>query len=181
MFAAALISFRSPQLADMPLIAEWRHAEHVRRWWDEPSSAAELVKQMTTPLDNQRGPQPYVICYDGEPLGFIQAYRIAAWPEYHVSTQVGDNAAGVDMFIGEVAYLHRGLGTAILQRFLAEIVFQWEDISSCIIGPDPTNGAAIKAYEKAGFRHLKTVTIAFLGEQQYLMSLERSALIPHST
>jgi RimJ/RimL family protein N-acetyltransferase len=55
-----------------------------------------------------------------------------------------------------------------------EIVFAGKTFASCIIGPEPENTITIKAYEKAGFRHLKTVQLPFLDERQYLMRLARS-------
>lgn len=63
----------------------------------------------------------------------------------------------MDLFIGEGGPPHRGLGPSILTRFLEELVFASEGIGVCIIDPEPGNGAAIRAYEKVGFRHFRSV------------------------
>jgi RimJ/RimL family protein N-acetyltransferase len=65
--------------------------------------------------------------------------------------QVDESTAGLDLFIGEIDYYHRGFGTAILNKFLLEVVFSDDRFVSCVIGPDPKNRAAIKCYKKVGF------------------------------
>ena len=47
---------------------------------------------------------------------------------------------------------------------------------SCIIDPEPDNKIAIRAYEKAGFRYLKTVQIPTEAHPSYLMRIERADL-----
>jgi RimJ/RimL family protein N-acetyltransferase len=48
------------------------------------------------------------------------------------------------------------------------------DAEACFMGPEPDNRIAIRTYEKAGFRHLKTVRIPGGDtEYEYLMILER--------
>ena len=167
------ISFRPLQREDLPRLYAWHLAPHVRQWWDAPASYDALVEQLKPRLSGQHPARPFVMLYDGQPIGYIQSYPISAWPEYYAGIQAGQDAAGIDMFIGEPEYLHQGLGAPMLRQFLREIVFANAAYDSCLIGPDPANAAAIKAYEKAGFRHLKTVHIPALDETQYLMRLAR--------
>jgi RimJ/RimL family protein N-acetyltransferase len=119
-----------------------------------------------------------VILLGGAPIGFIQTYLIRDHPEYAQAVQVGEGAAGVDLFIGEESAVHRGLGPQILRRFLHEIVFGGLGASACIIGPQPENASAIRAYEKTGFKHLKTVqSPGSPGEgREYLMRIEPAGL-----
>ncbi|MBI4642138.1 MAG: GNAT family N-acetyltransferase [Candidatus Tectomicrobia bacterium] len=81
------------------------------------------------------------------------------------------------MFIGEADYIHKGLGSSILRTFLREIVFATSDAVSCIIGPEPKNKVAIRAYEKAGFSYLKTIQIPDEEEPEYLMRIERADIL----
>jgi RimJ/RimL family protein N-acetyltransferase len=69
------------------------------------------------------------------------------------------------------------LGSSILRKFLRDVVFANQSIDCCVIGPEPQNKAAIKAYEKAGFRYLKTVQISGEEQPEYLMRLSREDLI----
>jgi RimJ/RimL family protein N-acetyltransferase len=109
--------------------------------------------------------------YDARPVGYIQVFRVQAIPHYRAAYDLEEEAAGIDLYIGDTGYLHRGLGLAVLRRFLAEIVFRGPAVVGCVIGPEPENLAAMRAYEKAGFRHLKTVTLPDSGERHYLMRL----------
>ena len=101
----------------------------------------------------------------------MQTYRIIDYPDYSRQIEMGENVAGLDLFIGHPGYIHRGLGKHILTRFLDEIVFRMPGITECCVGPEPGNAVAIRAYEKAGFRHLKTVTVD--GELEYIMVATR--------
>jgi len=174
MLDPANIHFRPLQLPDLPLLYSWHLAPHVRQWWDPPASLKALVKRFNRQQSSQQPPYRFVILYATEPIGSIQYFPIRSWQDYQAAIQIEEEAAGVDMFIGDPTYLHQGLGGPILRQFLQEIVFADETLISCIIGPEPENHSAIRAYEKAGFRHLKTVLIPFLNETYYLMRLARS-------
>jgi len=179
----ALISFRRLALRDLPLLHRWLNTDHVAQWYGAGHvryPAYERVVERYAP--RIRGEEPvdsYVIVYAGAPIGYIQTYRVADYPEDR--WQVESGAAAIDLLIGEVEFLHRGLGTHIIRRFLAEIVFGQSDATCCIIGPEPENAAAIRAYEKAGFRYLKTVQIPD-GEppEEYLMRIAREDVIDNS-
>lgn len=168
------IHFQPLQLADLPLLHSWHLAPHVRQWWDPPASLEALVERFNRQQSSQQPPYRFVILYASEPIGSIQYFPIRSWQEYQAATHIEEEAAGVDMFIGDPAYLHQGLGALILRQFLQEIVFVNQTFVSCIIDPEPENRSAIRAYEKAGFRHLKTILIPFLNETYYLMRLARS-------
>jgi RimJ/RimL family protein N-acetyltransferase len=170
----ATIGFRRLTENDLPLMHRWLHAPHVHEWWSEgkpPPAYADVVAKYSPPLHGEEPTDLYVMCMHGQPIGFIQTYMIADHPEYAAQVAVDTDAAGVDLFIGEVAYLHRGLGSHILRAFLREIVFGAMGAGSCIIGPDERNAIAIRAYEKAGFRYLRTVHIPDEDAPEYLMRI----------
>lgn len=94
---------------------------------------------------------PYVICQGGAPIGYIQIYPVhpGAWGLSGV-----EGGAGLDLFIGEAPLLHRGLGPEILRQFIGEVVLRDPAVRACFIDPSTRNRIAIRAVEKAGFRHL---------------------------
>ncbi|HEV8574456.1 MAG TPA: GNAT family N-acetyltransferase [Dehalococcoidia bacterium] len=177
-----LISFRRLTEDDFPLMHRWLNTEHVARWYrvrGVPNPALDWVTDRYLP--RIRGDDPtraFVIMLGPRPIGYIQGYLIADDPAYSAHVQVGEGAAGVDMFIGETDVVHKGLGSHIVRRFLADIVFQETGALFCIIGPEPENAAAIRAYVKGGFRYVKTVRIPDGdAEYEFLMRLGRDEVI----
>lgn len=110
------------------------------------------------------------------PIGYIQTYLIKDYRDYNQHVQVGEDVAGVDIFIGEKDFIHKGLGIIIIKKFLLEIAFANDIISSCIVGPESKNKVAIKAYEKFGFKYVKMVQIPEEEEPEYLMEIKKEEL-----
>jgi RimJ/RimL family protein N-acetyltransferase len=163
------IGFRCLTEADLPLVYAWRRRDFVVEWYGNPP--ASLADVSRTYLPRIRGEAPtdcYLILDSGLPIGLIQTYMIGDYPEYAEHVGVDEDTAGLDLFIGEAGHIHRGLGPVILRRFLDEVVFPG-GAASCVVGPEPTNLAAIRAYEKAGFRHLKTIQLPGEPEPERIM------------
>jgi RimJ/RimL family protein N-acetyltransferase len=179
------IEFRPLAEADLPLMDRWLGNDHVAEWYpidDVPKPRSELVRSHYLPMI--LGEEPtfgYLILLERTPVGFVQAYMIRDHPEYAHAVQVEEDAAGVDLFIGEENAIHRGLGPVVLRTFLRRIVFGEMGASVCVIGPQPENTSAIRAYEKAGFKYCKTVQApASPGDgREYLMSIASASLNEH--
>ena len=178
MLDPAPISFRRLTLADLPLMRRWLNTEHVMAWYGVgsakgPSTLETVTAHYTPSISGQVPTDPFLILHEGRPIGYIQRYAIRDWPDYAAVVDVNEHAAGVDLFIGDPDVVHRGLGAHVLRRFLRDVVFADPASESCIIGPEPENRGAIRSYEKAGFRYLKTVQDPS-GEVNYLMRLGRA-------
>ncbi len=166
------IRFRPLAISDLPLTHRWLNTEHVMRWYSpKGASYEEVVTKYGAYIRGEKPTRPYLILYSAAPIGYIQTYRIADWPEYARHVGVEEGAAGLDLFIGEPAYRHQGLGHHTVRRFLAEIIFGQTGAMCCVLGPEPENRAAIRTYEKAGFRYLKTVRISGEEQPEYLMRI----------
>ncbi|HEV2237846.1 MAG TPA: GNAT family N-acetyltransferase [Ktedonobacterales bacterium] len=170
----ALLRFVPLALEHLPLLHTWLNHDHVAAWWHERPTYAEVVAEYTPSITGADPTHGYIIRYGEAPAGFIQWYRIADYPEYAAALAVEPGAIGVDLFIGEAVWLHRGLGSAALRRFVREVVFADAAHASCVIAPEPANRAAIRAYEKAGFRYLRTVTVPGEPAPEYVMRLARA-------
>jgi aminoglycoside 6'-N-acetyltransferase len=174
---AALIGFRPLERADFPLMLRWHNTPHVREWWQlDPRTAEEVEAKYGPRVDQPSLTRGYIMLYDGQPVGFIQEYLIRDYPEYASAIQVDDDAAGVDLFIGEETYWRRGLGPLLLRAFLRDVVFARAEVGSCIIGPAASNATAMRAYEKAGFRYLKTMQVPGEPEPEALLRITRADL-----
>jgi aminoglycoside 6'-N-acetyltransferase len=164
--------------ADLPLMHRWLNNGPAFEWYGlKPTTLEEIVAEYTPKIAQTEQVFGFVIVIDGQAAGYIQWYLIHDHPEYAVQMDVPVDSAGIDLFIGEEAFIHRGLGAPILRAFLREIVFADERVEQAIIGPDERNAIAIRSYEKAGFRYLKTVPIKDEPAPEYLMELTKEAFI----
>ena len=175
----APIGFRRMTMDDLPLVAHWLQMPHVLEWWwggVAPSYEA-VVEKYGSRIRGEEPTDPYLILSGERPIGYIQTYMIRDYPEYAAVVDTDADTAGVDLFIGEAAYLHRGLGSPILRAFLRGIVFGAGDAMSCVIDPSEANRIAIRAYEKAGFHYLKTIPSPNEPTPEYLMRITRADIL----
>ena len=154
------IFFRPLRSSDLPLIHRWLNAPHVARWYGEDTSWRGIEEKYFPRIEDREPVEPYVILYEERPIGYIQTYPISHDEEYARLVGIEDSA-GVDLLTGEEDCLYRGLGSLILRRFLGEVVFQKASVRTCVIGPETKNTAAIRTYEKAGFRRVGVLRRAY--------------------
>lgn len=168
---------------DLPLLHRWRNAPHVMEWYGkQPIGYEVVVAKYAARIRGEQPTQPYLSLYEQTPIGYIQTYKLCDYPDYsdYLALDADDlkGAAGVDLFIGAVDYLHKGLGAPLLVKFMREVVFAPADITCCVIGPEPANRAAIRMYEKAGLKHIGTVRVPGDATPTYVMRIDRFSL-PH--
>lgn len=151
----------------------------MKRWWDDgvktPYPDAEIAEYREA-IEGKDPTYRYLALIDARPVGMFQHYRIADDPEYAETLSLGEDAVGVDLFIGEADLIGRGHGAAMLRQFLREVAFPFHGIEVCVIGPSAKNRPAIRAYEKAGFRALKEVQVGNEPDPEFLMRLTAADL-----
>lgn len=150
-----MIEFRPLERDDIPLVAEWLEREHVRAWWREP--VEEAISKRVQGIEGDRPTDQYVIVVDGRDAGMIQTYLVADHPDW--GAVVGDEPglAGVDLMIGEPDLVGRGLGPQVLAQFAREVVFARPETNAVIATVEEPNRRSWRAFEKAGFRHVRDV------------------------
>jgi aminoglycoside 6'-N-acetyltransferase len=136
-------AFSPMSRADLPLIERWLVAPEVMRWWGEPDEQYELV---SSDLDHPDMDQ-FIVRHDGRPFAYIQCYRLSTWNQGFGDQPPGTR--GIDQFIGEPEMIGRGHGSKFIRQFVEEML--QKGTPRVVTDPDPTNGRAIRAYEKAGF------------------------------
>src|SRR4051812_12563619 len=129
--------------ADLPLVRRWLETPHVAQWWHDPSEQLELV---SGDLDHPDMAQ-YIVALDRRPFAYLQCYRLSDWNTGFGPQPVGTR--GLDQFIGEMAMLGSGHGSAFVRSFAERLLAH--GTPRVVIDPDPANTRAIRAYEKAGF------------------------------
>ena len=138
--------------ADLRLVREWLQRPHVRRWWVERQTYEEVVDHYLSAIDGKEPTDHYIALLDEEPIGFLQTYLAADYPDYAAMVGAGAGVAGVDLLIGDETLTGQGLGTEMLRRFVDEVVFAAPSTHACLADPDSRNAASIRVFEKAGFR-----------------------------
>ena len=113
----------------------------------------------------------YIIKVDDHDVGLIQ-WHFGDYPEYAREVQMS-GSAWVDVLIGNRDSRNRGVGSESTRKFVEDVLFADPRIQRCAIDPDPENHRAIRANEKAGFRHVRTYRKNTDGIDSYLMTWER--------
>jgi RimJ/RimL family protein N-acetyltransferase len=94
------------------------------------------------------------------------------WPDPDDSLGHAEDAlAGVDLLIGEEDATGRGLGSRALEQFVREVVFARPKAQACVATVEEANRRSWRAFEKAGFKHVRDVEED--GLRHRLMRLER--------
>jgi aminoglycoside 6'-N-acetyltransferase len=131
-----LVVLRPLKMEDVERVAAIQTEPGVARWWGPPDR--DDFQRKAEGLDEAMG---FAIEHDGELVGFIQ-YEEVNEPEYR--------QAGIDLFLSERAQ-GRGLGTDAV-RTIARHLVRERGHHRLTIDPAVENAAAIRAYEKVGFR-----------------------------
>ncbi len=173
------ISFRRIAIADLENIVQWMLDDDVRRWWYPHEESEEEIRAEWEPRvrgepNDEDKTDCYVIRVDAIDIGIIQASNFSDYPDHAAEMQISD-AAGVDVLIGLHEWRDRGIGTAVISKVLNDVIFANPAIQRCSIDPHPDNRRAIRAYEKAGFRYVRTYRSEVENVDIYLMVLERPA------
>ena len=85
----------------------------------------------------------------GAPFGFIQDYAVADWSPHHFD-YLPRGARGMDLYIGQASMLAQGHGSRLVRQHVDRLFER--GVPAVGIDPHPDNRAAIRAFEKAGFR-----------------------------
>jgi aminoglycoside 6'-N-acetyltransferase len=161
-----MIRFRPLEESDLPRVEAWLRAEHVAEWWRDPLEIA-LEKRR----EGRREVEHYVILENGRSVGLIQTYRVADHSEWGDLVGAEPEAAGVDLFVGEPDAVGRGLGPEVLREFARTVVFSRPETTAVVATVEEANRRSWRAFEKAGFRHVRDVEEDGLPHR--LMRLER--------
>jgi RimJ/RimL family protein N-acetyltransferase len=135
---------------DLDDLTSWVNTPHVARWWDEHRTHEQVTAHYGAALGGEDPTRLWIWEVNGRSVGFAQDYRIADHPDYALLTGHPD-AVGFDYLIGEPAYLHRGLGTALLWVFLRDIVVPaYPGVTELFAAPDHRNTRSLRLLAKLG-------------------------------
>ena len=150
------MSFRPLQDDDLPMLHGWLNEPGVVRWWEgDDVSWPGVVRD----YGSEREPDAtefWIASLDGRDVGWIQCWPTADEPEEAApwwALGVDRAAAGIDYLIGDAADRGKGVGSAVIRAFTADVVFglhpAWTQAAAA---PLEANVASWRALEKAGYR-----------------------------
>ena len=158
------------------MLHRWLSRPHVERWFGE-RSFEELEEEYGGYIDEKEPIYPYIAVHEGRDVGMMNWEHFGDFPEMAALYGVDDpDATNCDVLIGEPELTQKGLGPAMIRAFLEQVVFANARPTSSIIDPHLDNAAAIRAYEKAGYRFLRVAPDDGEGKAVYLMELRRDEL-----
>jgi RimJ/RimL family protein N-acetyltransferase/8-oxo-dGTP pyrophosphatase MutT (NUDIX family) len=154
------VAFRPLVLADLPALLEWQHAPHVARWFPERLDLAAAERKYGPRIAGRSPTTVHVAVVDGRDVGFLQHYRVGAYPDYAAATGLPD-AIGLDYAIGLPEFTGHGLGPQLIWDYLRDVVLPSHPAAQhALASPDVANGASIRALEKSGFRQTGQVVLS---------------------
>jgi aminoglycoside 6'-N-acetyltransferase len=130
---------------DLPLVRGWLAEPHVVQWWGDTDQQFELVRG---DLD-QPAMEQFIVSAANRPFGYIQCYDPDDWTPHPFGPQPR-GTRGIDQFIGEPDMIDGGHGSGFIRAFVERLLAT--GAPRVLTDPDPANGRAVRAYEKAGFR-----------------------------
>jgi len=144
---------------DLPLLHEWLQQPHIVEWWGgeakRPTFAQTRALYLPSLLAAERV-TPYIAMLDDEPIGYAQSYVALGAGDGWWEEETDPGVRGIDQSLGRPELLGRGFGTQLVTA-LVERLFADPAVSRIQTDPSPANLRAIRCYEKAGFRRLRTI------------------------
>ncbi|KKP35855.1 MAG: GCN5-like protein N-acetyltransferase [candidate division TM6 bacterium GW2011_GWF2_32_72] len=141
--------FKPVEEKDLSLLYTWFQKPHVVEWWPVPKKEEDFFNSFLKRIRD--GVVPYIVLSDNRPIGYIQSYDIAQSKKHAWLPPLPGKIIGIDQFIGEPDCLGKGIGTLFIKKFVKNLIDKNNDIT-VIVDPEPNNFAAIRCYEKVGFK-----------------------------
>ena len=146
---APIYFFRPMSADDLPMIRRWLETPEVTQWWGSADEQYELV---SGDLDHPDMDQ-FIVALDDQPFAYIQCYKLSTWNQNFGLQPPATR--GIDQFIGEPEMIGRGHGSGFIRQFVDGLLAS--GTPRIVTDPDPDNGRAVRAYEKAGFQSGRVV------------------------
>jgi len=166
-----LFNFRKVVKSDFPKLYNWLKSEHVKDFWypDSTFTFEEISTKYSKRL-NEGIVDIFIIILNHNEIGYIQSYFI----DDNTFFKTSGLGKGIDLYIGEADFIHVGYGKTIITDYIREYVFNNRKVNFVGIDPEINNVIAIKAYEKAGFKHVNTEIDKYSKKLTYYMVMERT-------
>ena len=143
--------------SDLPLMLKWLTDDRVLEFYE----GRDVRFTMETLAEHYREELPdgfrVIIEYKGQPAGYGQVYQLSGdmFDEYDYP-DTGRIVYAMDQFIGEPDLWNKGIGSSFL-NIMADYLKEQKAAERLVLDPHKNNPRAIRAYEKAGFKIIKSL------------------------
>lgn len=148
------ISFEPLSSDYFKVMHKWFNTKHVQKFYSlRDWTLSEIVHKYTLVIHSQTKPiQGFIIYLQDTPIGYIQCYAVADYPwiDQKLSKEIIQNAAGVDLFMGEKDILRKGIALCALDMFLT--LYVWTKFTYLVVDPDVDNITSQNFFKKLGFK-----------------------------
>lgn len=153
------ISFRPLCEDDLKLLHQWFQLPHIKRWYARNKTYSfEAIKNQYLPRIHAPEKIPnYIIVFGNTPIGYIQLYHLdSSLPDgvtnyNHPLFETYDpkDIAGIDLFIADENFLHKGYGAKTLNAFINNYIK--DTFKAVVADPMRNNQMAIEFFKRMGF------------------------------
>lgn len=144
-----MIDLRTATIKDLELLRHWDKQPHV--------IAAAPNDEIEWETELQRYPEwreLLIAEYNGRPVGFIQIID-PALEDSHYWGEISEGFRAIDIWIGEESDLGKGYGTQMMKMAI-DRCFVDSLVKAVLIDPLADNTAALRFYERIGFRFVES-------------------------
>jgi aminoglycoside 6'-N-acetyltransferase len=164
------LQLRPMTRADLPMLAGWLRQPHVEAWfpWEhgDTDPVAAVAVEYGPGIDGDDQTEYFVVEEAGHAVGFVQRYLFSAESEW--TSILADalaspgpaiepgidpkTAIGIDYAIGDLTATGRGVGTAAISLFVADIFATYSDIDWIVVSMQQANRSSWRTLERVGFK-----------------------------
>jgi aminoglycoside 6'-N-acetyltransferase len=174
-----LVSFRALERSDFPLLQKWLSEPHINEWWHQRLDMSGLERKYGPRIDGIVPVHVFMIEHEAKPIGWIQWYRWSDYPDHAAQLDVVPEAAGIDLSIGELPFVGKGIGPIAIREFVFNVICIESGVTAVASDPEENNSRSCRAFEKAGFIRLRTVRVR--GEKVWRRVMQLSLPSHHAT
>ena len=151
------IRIRDFKRADLPLMLKWLTDNRVLEFYEGRDVRFNMETLAEHFLEEISDGFRMIIEYNGQAVGYGQAYQLSGemFEEYDYHND-GRVVFVMDQFIGEPDYWNRGIGSEFL-KMMSSYLKTNKGASCILLDPHKSNPRAIRAYEKAGLKIIKSL------------------------
>lgn len=143
---------------DIVCLYNWLNNKNVYEFYgDSNEKSFTFVKQKYENKIKDNTTYPCIIEYNKNNIGYVQFYSInnknyeLTEEQFANISNKSDKVFAIDIFIAELEYINKGLGTEII-KLLNKTLFEKYNVDVIVIDPKVNNSRAIACYKKCGFK-----------------------------